>query len=97
MQDLTTRSTYLFALAVLITIFVAMYPYLDAHDMCDSGNCPPMVSSSVAGSGACLVVVLAAVPVMLALLRSRLRGAASEPRPLQVFSSPDPPPPRSFS
>jgi hypothetical protein len=94
---LTMRCTYLLALAVLVTISVAMYPYLGAHDMCDSGNCPLMVSSSAAGSAACLVVVLAAAPVMQAVLRSRLRGAASEPRPLQVFSSPDPPPPRSFS
>jgi hypothetical protein len=91
------RSTYLFALAVLVAAFVAMYPYLGAHDMCDSGNCPVMVSSSASGSVACLVVVLAAAPVILAVLRTRLRGAASEPRPLQVFSSPDPPPPRSFS
>jgi hypothetical protein len=34
------RSTYLFALAVLLITFVGKYPYLRTHDMCNSGNCP---------------------------------------------------------
>lgn len=95
MRNLTISRTYVIALAILVTAFVALYPYLGAKDMCDSGKCPMMTqSASGVVSTACLVVVLAAAPVMLAVLRSRLRGAASEPRPLQVFSSPDPPPPR---
>ena len=94
---LTVQRTCLFALAMLVAAFVSLHPYWDAEGMCDSGACPQMVHSSAAGSGACLVVVLAAAPVMQAVLRSRLRGTASERRPLQVFSSLDPPPPRSFS
>ena len=96
---LTLRSTCLFALAIFVTAFVALYPYLGANDMCDSGTCPLIThSASVGGSAACLVVVLAVAPAVVRFASEfRLRGARSESRPLQVFSSPDPPPPRSSS
>jgi uncharacterized membrane protein len=90
------RRTYLFSLVVIVTAFMALYPCLGAMEMCDSGECPMAMHSSVGISTACLVVVLAAAPVVLFALRLHLRRAASELRPLQVFSSPDPPPPRAF-
>ncbi len=96
---LTVRRTYLLALALLVAAFVALYPYLDSMEMCDSGECP-MATHSAAGFSAvgCLIVaVVASAPTMVrALSALRMSGAASEQRPLQVFSSPDPPPPRSF-
>jgi hypothetical protein len=98
---LTARRTYLLALAMLVAAFVALYPYLDAVQMCDSGECPMAAHSASGGFSAagCFIVavVLASAPAMRALSTLQLRGAASEQRPLQVFSSPDPPPPRSFS
>jgi hypothetical protein len=97
---LTLRRTYLFTLAMLVAAFVALYPYLDSMQMCDSGECPLAAHSASVGFSAvgCLIVaVLASAPTMRAVSALRMRGAASEQRPLQVFSSPDPPPPRSFS
>jgi hypothetical protein len=96
---LTIRRTYLFALAILVTAFVALYPYLGAKDMCDSGKCPMVTQSTSGGvSTACLIVALVAAPALMRFgSERRLRGATSELRPIQVFSSPDPPPPRSFS
>jgi hypothetical protein len=94
------RRTYLFALAVLVAAFVALYPYWGAVGMCDLGDCPPMVHSASGGfSAACCLIVaaLAAAPTMRAVSKLLVRGAAPELRPVQVFSSPDPPPPRSYS
>ena len=97
---LAVRRTYLFALATLVAAFVALYPYLDSMQMCDSGECPMAAHSSSAGASAagCLIVaVLASVPTLLrAVSTLRMRDAASDQRPLQVFSSPDPPPPRAL-
>jgi hypothetical protein len=97
---MTLPRAYLLALAMLVTAFVALYPYLDSMEMCDSGECPMAAHSASAGFSAvgCLIVaVVASAPTMLrALSALRMSGAASEQRPLQVFSSPDPPPPRSF-
>jgi hypothetical protein len=97
----TLRHTYLFALAVLVAAFVALYPYFGAMDMCDSGECPyAMQSSHTASSGfvsACVSAVLSTLPALLtfALFRGRRLPALDE-RPTQLYLSPDPPPPRSF-
>jgi hypothetical protein len=101
LEVLTVRRTYLFALALLVAAFVALYPYLDSMQMCDSGECPMAAHSSASvgfsAAGCLIVAVLASVPTMVrALFALRMSGAASEQRPLQVFSSPDPPPPRFF-
>jgi hypothetical protein len=89
-MTMSMRRKYL--LAVLVTAFVALYPYFGAMDMCDAGECP-MAAHSVGFSAVCLIVMLAAVPRMRAISELRLRYQARESRPLQV-SSPDPPPPR---
>ena len=97
---LTAKRTYLLALALLVAAFVALYPYLDSMDMCDSGECPMAAHSASAGisaAGCLIVAVLASVPTLVrALSALRMSGAASEQRPIQVFSSPDPPPPRAL-
>jgi hypothetical protein len=89
-------------LAVLVAAFVALYPYLGAMEMCDSGECPYAAQSShtTTSSGlasACLIAVLSAFPAVLAfaLFRGRLLPAADK-RPTQLYLSPDPPPPRAF-
>jgi hypothetical protein len=93
---LTLRSTYLFVLAVLVAAFVALYPYLGTMEMCNSGECPQIVHSASGGvSTVCLVAAALVVgPVLRAMAGFGSRGAASELRPVQVFSSPDPPPPQ---
>ncbi len=98
----TLRNRYLFALAVLVAAFVSLYPYLASMGMCDSGECPYAAQTSSHTSSAglasvCVSAVLLAFPVMLAfaLLRGR-RLPAADSRPMQLYLSPDPPPPRSF-
>ena len=90
------QRAHLILLAGLVVAFVALYPYLDFMGMCHSGECPQVVHSASGGfSTACMVVaVLAVVPVLRTIGVFRSRGAAFELRPAQVFSSPDPPPPR---
>ncbi len=99
---MTLRHTYLFALAVLVAAFVALYPYLGNMGMCDSGECPYAAHSSSHTSSAglasvCVSAVLSAVPAMLsfALFRGR-RLPAAYSRPTELYLSPDPPPPRAF-
>jgi hypothetical protein len=100
---LTVRRTYLISLAILVTAFVALYPYLAAMEMCDSGECPyaaqssaqsPMGSAGIAGL--CLSAVLAAssagVLAFGAFYGRRVIG--NDARPVGVFLSFDPPPPR---
>jgi hypothetical protein len=98
----TLRNRYLFALAVLVAAFVALYPYLGNMGMCDSGECPYAAHSSSHTSSSslalvCVSAVLSAFPAMLvfALLRGRCLPAADS-RPMQLYLSPDPPPPRTF-
>jgi len=99
LATLNARRTILILLAFLVAAFVALYPYLGAMGMCDSGECPQIVHSASQGfSTACLIAaVLVVVPVLRVVAASGWRSATSELRPIQVFSSPDPPPPRSFS
>jgi hypothetical protein len=97
---LTARRTYLLALAMLVAAFVALYPYLDSVQMCDLGECPMAAHSAPVGfsaAGCLIVAALVSAHTMRTVSRLLMRSAVSELRPLQVFSSPDPPPPRSFS
>jgi hypothetical protein len=88
--------TTLVILAFLVATFVALYPYLGGMGMCDSGECPQIAHSASGGvSETCLVAVAAAAtPVVRAIAAFRRRVVTSESRPVQVYSSPDPPPPR---
>jgi hypothetical protein len=96
LATLNPRRTTLVVLAFLVAAFVALYSYLGSMGMCDSGECPQIVHSASGGlSTACLVVAaLVVVPILRAVAAFGGRSAASEPRPIQVFSSPDPPPPQ---
>jgi hypothetical protein len=78
-RNLTISRTYLFALAILVAAFVALYPYLGAKDMCDSGKCPMVTQSTSSGvSMACLIVALIAAPALMRFgSERRLRGAYS--------------------
>ncbi len=98
---MTLRHTYLFALAILVAAFVALYPYLGAMEMCDSVECPYAAQSSShtssAGLAVCVSAVLLAFTVVLAfaLFRGR-RLPTAHWRPTELYLSPDPPPPRYF-
>lgn len=94
--------THLTVLAVLVTVFVALYPYLGTMEMCDAGECPYAAQSSSHTSSAglasvCVSAVLSAFPAMLAfaLLRGRCLTADLS-LPMQLYLSPDPPPPRTL-
>ena len=99
------RRTYLISLAIFVTAFVALYPYLGAMEMCDSGECPyaaqssvqsPMGSSGIAGLclGAVLAVSSAGVLAFGAFYG--LRTISNDARPTGVFLSFDPPPPQLY-
>jgi hypothetical protein len=90
------RCTLLIAFAFLVAAFVALYPYLDSAGMCHSGECPQVVHSASSGfSTLCLIAaVLVVVPVLRAVSAFDWRSATSDLRPIQVLSSPDPPPPQ---
>ncbi len=97
---MSLRPIYFFALATLVATFVALYPYLGNVGMCEAGECPYAAQSSshTASAGVasvCVSAVLLAFPAVLAfaLLRGR-RLPAGTSRPMQLYLSPDPPPPR---
>ena len=99
----TVRRTYLLSLAVLVTLFVALYPYLGATQMCHPGECPYATQTSTQSSGSsnglaglCLGAVLAAsFAGLFGLTTIRGRRRFDEClRPAQFYLSPDPPPPR---
>jgi hypothetical protein len=98
----TLRQTYLFALAALVAVFVALYPYLGNMGMCYSAECPYAAhssshTSSAGVASACVSAVLSAFPAMLGFALSRGRRlTAGLSRPMQLYLSPDPPPPRTF-
>ncbi len=96
---LNLHRAHLIVLAVLVAAFVALYPSLGAAEMCDAGECPyAMHSSNTASAGfsaLCLVAVLSAIPAVLAHIAFRgRRSIIADPQPTQLYSSPDPPPPR---
>jgi hypothetical protein len=93
---LNPHRTTLVVVAFVVAVFVALYPYLGSVGMCDSGECPLMVHSASGGlSTPCLIAaVFVLVPVLRAVSAFGWRSATSGLRPSQVFSSPDPPPPR---
>lgn len=97
---MTSRRTCLIALAILVAVFVALYPSLGAMNYCDHGECPYVAQSSSTASAslmaACVSAVLAmssAVVLALAAFHGR-RIALTQPRPENIFISPDPYPPR---
>jgi hypothetical protein len=83
------------ALALMVLLFAALYPYLEATGSCGDTGCPefshahaPAPSEPPPGA---LVAVLAAVPALAGGVRFR---PASDRRPAEVYLCPDPEPPR---
>ena len=83
------------ALALMVLLFAALYPYLEATGSCGDPGCPefshahaPAPSELPPGA---LVAVLAAVPALAGGVRFR---PASDRRPAEVYLCPDPEPPR---
>ena len=97
------RRTYLFSLAILVTLLVSLYPYLGAMEMCPPGECPYAAQTSTQSStgsaglaGLCLGAVLAASSAgVLAFVALRgPRFVDNDTPPGDVFLSFEPPPPR---
>ena len=83
------------ALALMVLLFAALYPYLEATGSCGDPGCPefshahaPAPSELPPGA---LVAVLAAVAALAGGVRFR---PASDRRPAEVYLCPDPEPPR---
>ena len=103
MVAVTVRRTYLLPLAILVILFVSLYPYLGTMEMCHSDECPYATHTSTQSSGSsaglaglCVGAVLAASSAgLLGLAAIRGRRLSDErSRPAQFFLSPDPPPPQ---
>ncbi len=99
---LSLRRAHLVVLAIFVAAFVGLYPYLGSMGMCGSGECPYAAqssshTSSVGLASVCVSAVLSVVTAVLAfaLFRGR-RLPAVDSRPMELYLSPDPPPPRSF-
>jgi hypothetical protein len=81
------RSAYLVGLAIVVAVFVALYPYLAAMDRCEVGECPYAAQT-------CVSAVLT-VGVVIAFAASRGHRIFAVERPsAEPYLSPDPPPPR---
>ncbi len=93
--------TYMIAFAVIVTAFVALYPYLSSMGSCETGKCPYAVQSSQGASvgfaAACATAILAASFTAAAFASFPFRERCITPvdaQPSQLYLSPDPPPPR---
>ncbi len=100
---LMMRRTHPILLAILVTAFVSLYPYLGTMEMCHSDECPYAVQSSTqspissAGiTGLCLGAVLAVSSAGVLAFGSRYgrRIISDDARPGDIFLSLDPPPPQ---
>lgn len=94
---LSVRRAYLVALAVLVTVVVALHPYLGPSGLCGPGGCPPASEAHASAStdpSALARPVLAVAAAALALLA--FRRPTSDPQPAEAYFSPDPHPPQPF-
>jgi hypothetical protein len=84
-----------FALALAVLVFAAFYPYAEATGSCGKPGCPEFSHAhspvSTELPTAALVAVLAAVPALAGRVRLR---PASDRKPVEIYLSPDPEPPR---
>lgn len=92
------RGRYLYVMAaVLVAVFVALYPYLDVAGYCDDGGCPEITQISASSSPdlptAGVLVSLVGACVAMMLVAGSLRSGSERP-PNEVLLSPESPPPR---
>ena len=94
------RRTHLILLAMLVALFMSLYPYLGAMKMCYSDKCPYAAQTSTQSSmgstgfaGLCLLGAVLAVSSAGTLAFPMLRGRRLDEssRPTRFFLSPDPP------
>ena len=89
------RRTFLVAVVVLVTAFVALHPYLGPSGHCEPGGCT-LASEAHASVSidrfASAGTTLAASAAALAL--AAFRRPASDRRPATTYLSPEPYPPR---
>ena len=93
--DASTRRMrrLMFALALVVLAFAALYPYMDATDSCGDPGCPVFSHAHSAApaelpTGA-LIAVLATVPALAGIVRLR---PASDRKPAEIYLAPDPEP-----
>ncbi|CAN5680996.1 hypothetical protein BH24ACT22_BH24ACT22_16310 [soil metagenome] len=87
---------------ILVALFGAFYPVLDAAGLCGSGKCPEMVESSSGGhAGFSLTCIAVFIPggggAMFALAAISLRRrSADHSMPHELYLTPEPPPPKAL-
>ncbi len=92
------RRTFLVLLAVLVAVFVTLYPSLGAtHDSCETGECPQAAHVGTMAS-VCLGAICAAATLSAPYAASVFgvfsrRRILSEPRPDEAYLPPDTQPP----
>lgn len=85
------------ALAALVLVFAAFYPYLDATGSCGEPGCPEFSHASLSvelptGAFAALFGTVLVAPVLAGHARRR---PASDRKPADLYLPPEPEPPRS--
>ena len=90
------RSAHVIALAVLMALFLALYPAGGITEACGHGANPHDAQSSSADGATCAGDVLGISPVVVLafFVAYGLRLATADRRPAQFYLPPDPPPPR---
>lgn len=85
----------LLVLVLLVLVFAALYPYLDATGSCGEPGCPHFshVSTSVELPAEAMVALLRVVPAARAFAGLAHRPA-SDRKPAEIYLSPEPDPPR---
>ncbi len=85
----------LLALVLLVLVFAALYPYLDATGSCGEPGCPHFshVSASVELPAEAMVALLRVVPAAPAFA-GLVHRPASDRKPAEIYLSPEPDPPR---
>ncbi len=101
---LDSRRTYLHvATAVLVAAVVTFYPYLSEVGFCGgpSGQCPQALQgqgmpSTGLGATCVAAVLVTSFAALIIGLRRRRYHRFSDPKPLELHLSPEPPPPRAY-
>ncbi|CAN5742575.1 hypothetical protein BH20ACT11_BH20ACT11_05600 [soil metagenome] len=91
------RRISLSAVALLVAVFVALYPYLDLAGYCDDGGCPDVTQISASASPdlpSTGVLSEAVAPIAAVAMAAGLILLLSERRPDELLLSPESPPPR---
>lgn len=86
-------------LVALVLALAALYPYLEATGSCGESGCPHFSQAHVLASSelpaGMVVALVGAIPAAPAFAGRIRRRFASDRKPVEVYLSPEPEPPRT--